>query len=471
MSKSRQIDLSEKNGKEDLSETKEHIFDVEDLFDPHNEKKTFDPAQDFSSGHLSYGLMYQDELFLINSENEITIPSQNENMQPTTENLQISHVTSGVMRRIKSEEDVSANEIFCKIRDYIKDHVYYQSSAVYQILSLWIMGTYVFKIFDSYPYIWLNGPMSSGKSLLIDVLEPIVFNGHAVSGITATALFKTVHYNNVTLIIDEAEKFGSKESNSDIKCLLNRGYRKNSKVTRCSGGNKIESYNSYGPKLLACINQVDPVLASRCILIKSVKKSEAVKLKRLRPGTLETLHEELRGDQYVFAMRNASKIHDTYLKVDDFIEIPAFIANRDLDLFEPLLCIAHIIDEENGNSQLHDAVIDYAKMNHTLQEIERTSANERAQLLVVLNDFRENNQAIKIVNQTEYHCAKQVFEFFQSSEEFSHLQSRNWLSHKLKNQFGIESKQVRIGGEKPACYLIDPEKLEISQIENTNENI
>jgi len=471
MSKSREIDLIENNGEKNSSETKEHSFGVEDLFDPQNKKVTFDPAQDFIASQLSYGLMHQDELVIISSEQEIIIPSQKQNLQPTTENLQISHVTSGVVKRIKSEEDVSANEIFCKIRDYIKDHVYYQSSAVYQILSLWIMGTYVFKIFDSYPYIWLNGPMSSGKSLLIDVLEPIVFNGHAVSGITAPALFKTVHYNNVTLIIDEAEKFGSKESNSDIKCLLNRGYRKNSKVTRCCGGKKIETYNSYGPKLLACINQVDPVLASRCILIQSVKKSEAVNLKRLRPGTLGTLHEELRGDQYVFAMRNASKIHETYLKVDDLIDIPAFIANRDLDLFEPLLCIAHIIDEENGNSKLHDAVIDYAKMNHTHQEIERTSANERTQILRVLNDFLQNNQAIKIVKETEYHSAKQVFEFFQSSEEFSHLQSRHWLSRKLKEHFGIESKQVRIGKEKPACYLIDPEQMEESQIGNKNENI
>src|SRR5262249_31299489 len=73
-------------------------------------------------------------------------------------------------------------------------------------LTLWSLLTYCFQAWDAVPYLYVGGPMGSGKSTLFGILNRLVYRPLASSNLTAPALFRTLHDRGGTLLFDEAER-------------------------------------------------------------------------------------------------------------------------------------------------------------------------------------------------------------------------------------------------------------------------
>ncbi len=153
----------------------------------------------------------------------------------------------------------------------------------YCIISLWIIGTYFHKEFETYPYLFINAMRGSGKTRLLKLIECLSRKGDLQASLTDAVLFRTTG----TLLLDEFESIGSKEKNS-LRELLNTAYKKGGKVKRMrkakgldGESQVVEEFHTFRPIVMANISGMEEVLADRCISIvleKSAKKKITKKI-------------------------------------------------------------------------------------------------------------------------------------------------------------------------------------------------
>lgn len=150
----------------------------------------------------------------------------------------------------------------------------------YNIVALWIMGTWIHKKFASYPYLFFNAIKGSGKSRVLALIASLCYNGRVLISMSEAVMFRTAQTR--TLLIDEFESVGNKEKLA-LRELLNSAYKRGGIVERAYKKKTdkkeefvIESFPVYCPVVMANIWGMDNVLSDRCITIqldKSSKKS------------------------------------------------------------------------------------------------------------------------------------------------------------------------------------------------------
>lgn len=170
----------------------------------------------------------------------------------------------------ESAPPVDARDLFDEIRRVYSAHVEYPEDTHYDLVSLFVMGTYLYRLFDRTGYLHFNGTRASGKSQNLRILYALGFNTVWSSNLSAAALFRQVAGNPGLLCIDEAESFES-EKGQEIRSLLLSGYVEGGTVGRVERTAdqtfQIVQYEVYAPKAIASINPLDPTLNSRCIVI------------------------------------------------------------------------------------------------------------------------------------------------------------------------------------------------------------
>ena len=95
----------------------------------------------------------------------------------------------------------------------------------YGLMAAWTVGTYFAHLFTAYPFLQFHGPKESGKSKSLEALRYACFNAWKGRDITAAALGDTADGRRGTLLLDQAEKLNSDESNNLIG-LLADSYKK-----------------------------------------------------------------------------------------------------------------------------------------------------------------------------------------------------------------------------------------------------
>jgi len=152
-----------------------------------------------------------------------------------------------------------------------------------KIVALWIIGTYFYKDFPSFPRLFINAMKGSGKSRLLQIIKALSWRGTVQTNLTEAVLFRNA--SERTLLFDESESISSKEKGV-MRELLNAGYKKGVEVTRMKkvktreGEEMVtESFDLYGPVGLANINGLEDVLQDRSITIILEKSNNPNKTK------------------------------------------------------------------------------------------------------------------------------------------------------------------------------------------------
>lgn len=156
------------------------------------------------------------------------------------------------------------------LRQTYEEYVEFASEEYYDILPLFIMGGYMFRAFGALGYLHFNGTKASGKSRNLALLDVLGFNTEWAANMSAAALYRTIAgFPGVTLI-DEAETWDG-ERREDLRQILNAGYTDGSTVKRAEKGAndmfQVQSFDTFGPKVLASINPLDQVIGSRCLIV------------------------------------------------------------------------------------------------------------------------------------------------------------------------------------------------------------
>jgi hypothetical protein len=224
---------------------------------------------------------------------------------------------------------------FHLVRETLESHIDLRDPHQYVFLSLWIIGTYMFEGFESYPYVHVNGPKGVGKSTALDFLSRVCFNGELTPNISASAHFRLMHGSSSTLSIDELEKLYRK-SLSDERMILLAGYKKGGTVLRSvnRGGRwHPKRFEVYGPRAFASQAGFEDVMASRTVKILMSRTTR--NLGRLTRSAAEAVRDSC----FLSAMTHAPMIRDVYTQMDDPSGIVPF-AGREYELFQPIFAVA-----------------------------------------------------------------------------------------------------------------------------------
>lgn len=176
---------------------------------------------------------------------------------------------SGVdLEKEKEEMQKKLKEAYDNIIEILK---YYLDidEKYYNIIALWIIGTYFHKEFPSYPFLYLNAMKGSGKTRSLGLIAKLSKDGEVLKSITEAVLFRTIG----TIAIDEFEGI-TRKGNENLRELLNSSYKKGSVVKRMKQKKTqegtemvVERFNSYRPIVLANISGMENVLGDRCITL------------------------------------------------------------------------------------------------------------------------------------------------------------------------------------------------------------
>ena len=253
-------------------------------------------------------------------------------------------------------------KVFSQLCDRISRHIdlgMKHGHALAAVLALWVFLTYIFRAFSAVPYLFVTGPLNSGKSRLLEVLAQLVFRPFASSNMTAATLFRTLHGQGGTVLLDEAERLRRRnEGIGPLLDMLLAGYRHGGRATRMgyrAGKPGALSYQVYGPKALACINEVPATLMSRCINIPLTRALTDSPTAKNRFDPASTAWQSVRDNLHTVVLEHGKE----WLELPKQTDICKTLGNRDFELWQPIMAIASWF-ESHGVEGLLALVRQYA---------------------------------------------------------------------------------------------------------------
>lgn len=146
----------------------------------------------------------------------------------------------------------STEDLLRDIQTFIHKYADVEEASEY-LCALYCLNTWVYDKYEKVPYLRFLGTKETGKSRIKKVLGSICYHTLDIGfSMTEAALYRSIpKYQQGTLLIDEAN-FADSSLNSSIVKILNGGYEKGSKVTRCNPVNyDPQTYEVYCPKIIA----------------------------------------------------------------------------------------------------------------------------------------------------------------------------------------------------------------------------
>jgi len=321
---------------------------------------------------------------------------------------------------------------FQEVKAIFEDYIDFTGPHVVEVFSLWVIGTYIFRIFESYPYIFLKGEKGTGKTRTLTIVDKISFNAISSSSISTASLFRIIESCCPTILLDEAEALKTPSRSQDLRLVLDSGYKRGVKVFRVNKDtHKPQSFEVFSPKIIANIKGLEKVLVNRCIKFTMVKTADTEKANKNVSESSEDWGY-IRHLLYSFALTFFKEIRGIYSSDPEIRNIRT-ISGREAELWFPLLAIAKFIDK-NGCNGLFDRIKNVAFTKSQESRSEELD-DDTCALLLCLRDLTGNN-GNSISNK---HIREKIIDYL---EDKNPPQSR-WIGNTLK-KFGLIEQSNRI---------------------------
>jgi hypothetical protein len=367
----------------------------------------------------------------------------------------------GFLRGEGSEKLVDA---FTKILQELEQYIDIGAYENVETLALWIVGTYMYRMFSAFPYIHLNGMPGSGKSKTLHLISLLAFNACMSTDPTAPALVRMTHDNQAVLCLDEVERLKKAvdESSKAIMAALNTGYKKGFPIIKLESpsnqkGWDPKEYDPYSPKVLACIRSLEEALSTRCISLTLIR-SENVDIVNREIDIDSNIWQEIRDAIYVGVMHEWTDIRDISLAVTE-----TELRGRDWENWKPILVLAKHFASVFPN--LHERLRAFAiERSQEIHEI-AMEENYRPKILTGLFHYirkvtRQNDCFVSLHELLDYLCMHDPETFRDSSQQRSWLSTRR-LADDLR-KLGVvngPAKQQKIQGENRKGFTINYSQL------------
>lgn len=310
--------------------------------------------QDFRNGVMSIGVLIDGQPYVIRGNSEIVSADEY-----GAENYGLSNVRfskEGIKRFLRG--DVMAGpELIERLEGFIRRFVVMDEDLP-ALLALWLMGTYCYTAFEYFPYLVLRSPEKRcGKSRTLDLISMLGFNAHQpTASPTEAQIFREPREDGGVQIYDEMEGMtGDKERWSAVTSVFNSGFHKGQVVTRyrkTGQGQQKETFETYVPRAIASISSLESTLEDRSIMVMMQRLLPGQQTERFSLRRLDQQAQILRDDLHILALTMTPTIAALY----DESEFPGLsgLDHRAVDLWEPLLAIAAVIDASDETGTLTD---------------------------------------------------------------------------------------------------------------------
>jgi hypothetical protein len=284
------------------------------------------------------------------------------------------NIHSFIDNKRNDKPTIDVYEIFNELKEVLKTHIGLNKEEEYDILTLWIIGTYVHTCFNSYPYLFFYGAKGCGKSNALKVLSYFSFNGMFLARPSASNVFRLVNTLQCTLAIDELDLSNLKKDDDakDLHSILLNGYKRDACVPRSSENDldNIRMYPIYSPKALAGSKILADMIKDRSIEFIMIKSDTSY------PTFIDNnFSAELRDKLYILALEIWKDVMREYAN----LESNTSIQGREKEKWQGLLALGNAFQMDYKNLQ------EFAlfKINEHLEE-EMIDSEER-NILRVLN--------------------------------------------------------------------------------------
>jgi Protein of unknown function (DUF3631) len=249
--------------------------------------------------------------------------------------------------------------IFTRVREFIARYCVLPTEEL-DVVTVWAIGTWAFSARcqwpATYPYLYINGPAGSGKTVLgQDALGCVCRQHTSATGATGSTLFRMLGFYNEetgdienlapTLALDEIDTTFSGQKDPDLQRAVDVGYKRGATIPR-SAGKTFIAFPVYGPKLFMGIDNghlPEPVL-QRCIGISLTRQSQDdLAAAGIEPFYIFDVEEERAELQEQAA--NWAQAESMVLR-DYRPQAPAGLSARQWEISRSLVQLAHALGNE-----------------------------------------------------------------------------------------------------------------------------
>lgn len=112
------------------------------------------------------------------------------------------------------------DEAFEAVRAALVKHVEFVRAVDADLVTCWIIATYLHPLCVAFPFLHFYGDPGSGKSQALAVLARLAFNAEKIIEISDAQLYRLVEECASTLLFDEADRLSSKDKEAQRTLLL-----------------------------------------------------------------------------------------------------------------------------------------------------------------------------------------------------------------------------------------------------------
>ncbi len=306
----------------------------------------------------------------------------------------------------------------------IKESVYLQNDEEYTILSSFALLSYTYDLFETIPYLWLNGTKGSGKTTTIKCLKNLVRNPVHASSFTGSALYRIIDSESPTLFLDEVEELSKRNTTTEtIVKILNSGYDKSGTVL-LTEKLKHTKFKTYSVKILAGITGLLDTIEDRCIKIRLTKAATSFNNKNTLNNNQTKILELL-----------LAKIDRKIIELIDIINDPSqlklsdIFINRSLDKWFPILSLTKVY----GNDELFEFLKLYAE-DEIKKSIEEEKNSKENIVKSLIEEFCKENAGKDVLelNGKYYFKTKTLLDYFEQYQPYKIFKTQSELTTYLK---------------------------------------
>jgi hypothetical protein len=172
------------------------------------------------------------------------------------------------------------------------------------VLTLYIMATYFYVLFDSFPLLHLLGPSESGKSRAADAVAKVGFNGINQGDATPAVIFRFANTGCFTQVLKECDHLSKLDSDDRFVRQLQSGFSKSEALVDLTEAQQNKkhlptTYYAYSPRTLCSTKPLKAfTLKNRCIRRDFIRTPNADQDKLDRTMNDEAVWEPLRDSLY-----------------------------------------------------------------------------------------------------------------------------------------------------------------------------
>jgi DNA primase len=343
--------------------------------------------------------------------------------------------------------------LLAEVRDHFRRYIWYPNDHYYDLLALWVVGTYCFLLFRSFPYIHLHSYKEAGKSLTLNVVRGLAWNAVASSSVSPAAMYRTIESCSPTFLIDEAERLGARKRDAeevdDRLEILKAGYTVGTPVLRCSGDNHdVQSFDVYCPKIFGSIAGIESVLSARMITLRLARVPAGVPLQEFRDDqATRALFQATRDKLHCWALEHGAVIAQ---RIEDGLDEAlrgfgayagwADLRNRDRELWSPILTLAVLFDDcgvETGTVVDRDQLLTVRMLRLAREVVEQRRAREAQEQFEValvegVLEFLDTYQADRPSGLQDWYPSNALLEYLRSTESLDWLKDTRQIYRELE---------------------------------------